>query len=286
MNPILADLIKNPKDLSLALQSLRQAAAAFSGESLLLQWGRKYLKLEPESEQQWLQRAWWGLHAGELLRAYLFNSSLRDQVLDLITGPDWSELEAARTKHGGVILAGAHIGPPKTAMNFLMNQGLPLMIWTDMNHFPEWVKTTFDITFVDPARNPALLAKTALHLRSGGVLFGAPDAPSGRRTISFESIAPWNFSLGIPTLARVLNLPVFRFLALWNDNRIKIECERAASPQNDLDEEHWNHQWVENFCDPLDRIVQTSPENLRFLLFVDNRAISRELQLFTHGGLL
>ena len=280
MNPLLVELIKNPRDLPLALQTLRQAAETVPCEPLLLEWGRRKLKLNPESERQWYQRAWWGLFAGELIRAKLHHPKYRVQVFDLMDEPDWSEFAAVRAEGRGIILAGAHLGPPKTAMNYLMSQRLPLIIWTDMNSFPEWWKNGFEVTYVDPARNPASLAKTAFHLRNNGVLFGAPDTPSGRNTVKLDGFAPWHFSLGLPTLAKKLALPVFRFTALWHENRIRISYERVATPPDRLTDDAWNRQWLDYFSGPLDRIAQASPENLRFLLFVDNRAISKQLDLW------
>jgi predicted LPLAT superfamily acyltransferase len=100
---------------------------------------------------------------------------------------------------------------------------------------------------MDPATSSFILGRTALHLREGGLLFAAPDVPSGARNIVLERLGrPWSFSLGVPVLARRLKVPVFLLLALWRDSRIRLEIQQFEPPSPDLPEEQWLQVWIES----------------------------------------
>lgn len=248
----------------------------------MLEWGRRHLELPSEREDSWFCGAWWGLAAGEVMRAHLRDPARRSSALQLINPVDWGEFEEAR-QHSGVILAAAHIGPPKTAMNYLLDKHLPLLIWTNKQDLPPWLEQEFNTIFLDPlvaSKRSELLVRSALHLRNGGVLFGAPDWASGTQIFSFERLAAsWSFSLGIPTLARKFGLPVFRLLALWQGNRISMECKQLTSPPMYLPDDEWNARWIETYWAGIERVIRTSPENLRFLRSVDGGAIIKEIGL-------
>ncbi len=100
-----------PVPLRLKLGILRVAAYAVQQHPRLCKWRSQHLAVQPNQKKDWYRRAWWGLAAGELLRAHLYDQQQCADVLQLVDQTDWSEIDDAR-QHGGVILAGAHIGPP------------------------------------------------------------------------------------------------------------------------------------------------------------------------------
>jgi hypothetical protein len=216
------------------------------------------------------------------LRDHLYDERQRSAALELIDHPDWTIIDEAR-QHGGVILATAHIGPPKTAMNCLIDRNMPLLVWTNTQDMPNWLPLKVSTKFLDPLfaeQRAMLLVKSALHLRTGGVLFGAADWPSGTQTVTLHRLGTeWMFSLGIPTLVRRLRLPAFLALALWRGERIHLVFTSIQPPDFALAMDEWNRLWLERYWAEIEKIVTSSPENLRFLRGVDGGALLREMSV-------
>jgi len=268
--------------LSKKLELLREAAANPANASRLKAWGKQHLALHGKALNDWTSRAWWGLAAGELLREHLYNEQRRPAVLELIDPPDWTAINEAQ-QHGGIILATAHIGPPRAAMNYLIDCNLPLLIWTNMQGVPGWLPRKTTAKFLDPLfaeERAVLLIKSALHLRAGGVLFGAPDWASGTRTVALPRLGvECFFSLGIPMLVRQLRLPAFLVMALWHGERIQLTSIPIYPPDFAMAADEWNRLWIERYWGEIEPIIRSSPENLRFLRTVDGGALVHELQL-------
>jgi len=266
--------------LSHKLRLIREAAPNAAGMSRVRAWGERHLALRNETLDRWTSRAWWGLVAGELLRDNLYDERRRSAALELVDFPDWAAIDEARQR-GGVILATAHIGPPKTAMNCLLDRNLPLLIWTNTRDLPRWLPPKTEATFLDPLfaeERAVLLVKSALHLRAGGVLFGAPDWPSGAQTVVLHRLGmEWRFSLGIPTLARTLRLPTFLVMTLWHGERIRLVATLIQPPDSATARDEWNRLWLERYWGEIEPIITSSPENLRFLRAIDNGKLLRGL---------
>jgi len=256
------------------LRLLREHAEAGGRHERLTRWAREHAEIAAGGD--WCARVWWGAAAGELLRDHLYDPARRPAALDLIEPPDLSPLEEGR-RQGGVILVAAHLGPPKLLMNCLLEQGLPLLVWTNTSDLPDWLVARGGATFLDPTREDersVLLVKSALHLRDGGVLLGAADQVTGDRTITLERLGVrWRFSLGLPALARRLQVPVVVALALWREDRIRIECHRLSPPDRALPEADWYRAWLEGYWQVIEPVVRRSPENLRFLRWVVPRIV-------------
>lgn len=242
----------------------------------LQDWGRSHLSLTGEALSDWCQRAWWGLAAGELMRKHLHDRDLRPEALDLIDPSPWEEIEAAQ-KDGGVIIATAHLGPPKTAMHSLIEQRWRLLLWTHYaaGDMPSWLAESPRTQFLDPtdaATKPHILIQSAIHLRDGGALFGASDLATGSQLVVLEKFGEqWSYSLGIPMLAQRLQVPVFFVLALWKNHRVSLEITRMKSPEGNLGEQSWCRAWTLLYSAEIDKIISSSPENLRFLRGIFNR---------------
>ncbi len=262
-----------------ALAYLRIASYWQSPDTSLLHWGQHRLGLSGKAARRWCRRAWWGLAAGELVRRKLSDRARRREVLQFVDLPDWSAFEDAHRRHQAVILAAAHMGPPKTAMHCVMELSAPTMIWTNKRDLPSWIGDESSTSFLDPtssSERPTMLLKSALHLRNNGILMGAPDYWTGQRQISIEKFGrQWKFSLGIPTLAKRLNLPVFLLLALWKDYRLRLQYEQIVPPPEGLPEDDWYRDWIEAYWQKLETHIRSSPENIRALRWIPgfNRAL-------------
>ena len=154
--------------LRYAITYLRVSSHLKFSDASLLEWGQRHLGLSGGSLKRWCRRAWWGLVAGELLRRRLGNRKRRYEVFQYIDEPDWSRFQEVYHSREACIFATAHVGPPKTAMNFVMDLSEPTMIWTNKRDLPNWVEEDSDTTFLDPtvpSETPTMLLKSALHLR-------------------------------------------------------------------------------------------------------------------------
>jgi hypothetical protein len=207
---------------------------------------------------------------------------LRSAALELLDPTDWSEFDKARAS-GGVIVATAHLGPPKFLMHIMLERRMPLLVWTNTADLPEWLSHSPNATFLDPlppAERAVLLVKSAMHLRQGEVLLGAADMNTGGRSQELNRFDYcWHLSPGLPALARRLAVPTFIMLALWQGNRIKIMCQRIEISEKDLTDEQWRQAWLDRYWSELEKIISSSPENLRFLRKIDKGRYRQELGL-------
>lgn len=264
--------------LSWQLRLLRGLAATGWRQRRLRRWQREHPRIA--TGPGWCRRAWWGVAAGGVVQRHLGDPHRRQATLDLVTQPDWSELDAAR-RDGGVIIATAHLGPPKFLMHLLLERQMPLLVWTNAADLPAWLPAKTGATFLDPLQpdqRSVLMVKTAMHLRRGGVVLGAADMQTGGRSREFERLGRrWHLSPGLPALARRLAVPTFLVLALWRRNRVGIVCERLDVPAAGLSDEAWQDAWLDRYWSKLEERLPSSPENLRFLRGIDEGRFRREL---------
>lgn len=262
------------------LRLLRIAALTGWRRSRMHHWAKTHPKISIGSN--WTSRAWWGVVAGGIVLRHLNDPSLRSEALALLEPTDWSELDAA-LEEGGVIVATAHLGPPKFLMHVMLDRQMPLLVWTNMKDLPEWLSQIPNATFLNPmppAERAVLLVKSAMHLRGGGILLGAADMKtSGRSRELFKFDRCWHLSPGIPTLALKLTVPTFFVLALWHGNRIRIICQRMELPYNEMTDEQWQQAWLDRYWSELEKLIPSTPENLRFLRNIDNGRFKLELGL-------
>ena len=241
-------------------------------------WARKHLNLQLEQEADWLRRFHWGNMAGEAVRKQLSSDRGREATLALLRERQELKALAQTIPTSGMILVAAHLGPPKFAMHCVMQENWPLMIWSRSRaiELPEAKRSCLR----DPGQQneqSALLIATAAHLRSGGVLFAAPDVPSGARPLILKRLGTnWRFSRGIPALARSMNVPCFLVLALWVGGRVELTTKEMPRPSDDLSEADWVSAWIEAYWDLIEPTILSSPENLRFIRGIDWRAWEEE----------
>jgi lauroyl/myristoyl acyltransferase len=233
----------------------------------LVRWGAHHPQIAKGAD--WFARAWWGAAAGELVRACLYDRDRRPTALELVEPVDSQPLKDAQAHGRGVIVLTAHIGPPKFLMNWLFEQPIPLLVWTNTQDLPAWQAAASQAKLVDPrsaATKSVILVKSALHLRRKGALLGAADMDTGDRVVTIERLGlARTFSLGLPTLARTLGVPTVVGLALWSGQRITIRFAPLEPPDASLSDEAWNLQWLERSWNVVEPVLAESPENLRFL---------------------
>lgn len=276
--PTLTELVA---DLPLTLPAKLRVLRVLSRTGFAQQGLRAWTVDHPEvvTGPDWCRRAWWGLTAGEVVREHLFDSRRHEEAIALVDDGGWSrEIDDARSR-GGVVLVTAHVGPPKLLMNVLLARSLPLLIWTNTSDMPPWLRRSTTATLLDPRvaeDRAALLVRSALHVRRGGVLLGAADFPSGSRIVSQQAAGrESNFSLGLPALCRRLGVPAFFVVALWRGNRVRIESALLEVPDSGLTDEEWNRAWVERYAACMERASLSGPENMRMLRSVAGGGLLR-----------
>lgn len=271
MDDLVGPIAALPVPLEHKLRLLREKAAEGGRLERLVRWAEEHPQIATAAD--WCPRVWWGAAAGEVVRDHLYDPERRAAALGLVESADLAALDEARGQ-GGVIVVAAHLGPPKFLMNWLLDRQLPLLVWTNTHDMPAWLAGR-DGVFLDPLRpdeRAALLVRSALHLRRGGVLLGAADHATGAQPIVLDRLGvPWRFSLGLPALARRLQVPAVIALALWQGERIRLETRRLPAPDQALAEADWHLAWLEAYWTAIESIVRSQPENLRFLRWAVDR---------------
>jgi lauroyl/myristoyl acyltransferase len=261
-----------PLPLPEKLRLLREVAGLGSGQPRLVRWAAEHPEIA--RGRDWCQRAEWGVAAGRLVRRALDDPRQRPAALELVEAADVAALDQARQGGRGVIVLTAHLGPPKFLMHWLLDQSLPLQVWTNTVDLPAWLPAERPGVFLDP-RRPEMrgvrLVQAAAHLRRGGVLLAAADRGTGDRPLKIERLGmTWSFSLGLPALARRLEVPVVASLALWHGCRVRVRCGPLEPPDPGLPDDAWSRAWLDRYWQVIEPVVLDSPENLRFLRRVAN----------------
>lgn len=256
-----------PEALLGKLAWLQEHARAREADPRLSAWGQKHLSLGGSDLEAWCARAWWGVAAGELLRVYLYDRDKRDEALALLSEPDWTPIELA-LERGGAILAAAHLGPPKFLMNALIDRYDNALILTNTTDMPGWLPEIARhlLNPLEPSGGANVIAKAALHLREGGLVYGAPDGAFSQTQIYIEGFnRAWPFSPGIPAIARMIGVPCFTALALWEGNSIHLRIVPIETPAGQLPATAWHNAWIADHWSAIAPVIGGSPENLRFL---------------------
>lgn len=256
-----------PGALTEKLDKLRQISSQASQDPRMIEWTVEEMGIDEEQAESWFARAWWGVAAGELIRAYLFDEALIDEALDLLVPPDWSPIEET-LENSGAIVVGSHLGPPNYLMNILMRRFKGIFILNNTDDMPDWLPG-----HCENMHNPKIASDRSLimlgaaaHIRKGGLFFGTPDGGQSDKKIVIEHPhGKRNISLGIPALSRLLKVKIFPLEALWKENTIVVKSFTAPSPASDLDSETWYEEWAAGYWRNIRTTIQETPENNRRL---------------------
>ena len=153
-------------------------------------------------------------------------------------------------------------------MNALIARFDRPMILTNTNDMPDWLPE-LGAPLLNPmiaSDRPEIMVRTALHLRAGGLLYVAPDGGYSASHIAVNCFnRTWRFSLGIPALARMIDIPSFTVLAVWEGTRIILRIVPIKAPDPGLASEDWHRAWIMEHWNAIAPVIMSSPENLRFL---------------------
>jgi len=195
--------------------------------------------------------------------------------MQLLLPVDWSHMRPAPGGRG-LILAAAHIGPPKFAMHAILDGHDSPMILTNTEDMPGWLPELGGTLMHpgNPERRAEIMLRAAVRLRAGGVLFAAPDGGSATEAVTFKAYGRrWKLAAGLPALARMLGSPCCVALALWEGNRVVLRTYPIEAPDRALDRDAFHRDWAMKYWAVLASVIERSPENLRFLA----RKFRREL---------
>lgn len=237
----------------------------------LASWADEHLNLAGRQQRRWRRDVGWGIMAEKLLFAHLARGR-RDEALSLVQVVDDSAYTDARSQ-GGVLVATGHYGPNSFLVHYLLEREPSLAVWTQYEYSDDLRVDHPDAWIVDPRNDPArTLVRSALHVRGGGVLLGAPDADLSARHHCVEAHrTSWCCSPGMSALARRLDAPTFLALATWHGRRLHVTFAPFPRPDNSLPDAEWDTQWCEEYLGRLIRLVDESPRSLQFLWLTRDR---------------
>lgn len=249
------------------LSALRKRSNAMRPDNFLKSWGVDHLGLVGGAAEEFARRAWWGAAAGELLRVYLGDRQTRSEALALSATVDWSQVDAVQGTTG-LIVATAHLGPPKYLMNMIADHRPDSLVVTNVADMPAWLPEIGGryLCPMAPERRARVAVELALHLRQGGLIFAAPDGMQGDETVVIRDIGrDWTYATGLPLIARRFGSPGITLLALWKEDRIVLEASGIETPAVSHDATSWMREWLECHHEHIRSVVFHTPENLRFL---------------------
>lgn len=273
-------LAQQPISLKQKLDKISSVAATLSLPKILQEWGQNSLNLNGQDLEQWTRNAWWGLAAGELIRAYVLNPEFREEAFDLVEADEWAD-QLNTWNSSTTILATAHVGPPKFAMGAIIKRCKKLIVWTDNLNDELWNPPREGLELINPRveNRGQLFVRSALALREGHIIFGAADGKRSDQVLVVKDFnQTWTLSPGIPTLARRMKANTHLVLGLWDKQRIKLVNYNIPHPSEHLTDDQWNKEWLSSYWEIIKKIIAKSPSNLRWQYFKEPNEVFRALK--------
>lgn len=244
------------------LRKLHREPLSWLDKDSVLPFARHSLDVVTDKEDDWYCSARHGFYAYRVLERYM-TLGRGHEIMDLIEPIDWRPLEAALKLGKGAIVVTAHNGPTPASIEAMDNCGFSLLSVSGSSKVTE-----FDASLVGVATRQGRkksLIRCMLHLRDGGVVFGAAD---GRHGDSFQTTDFLNQKIkvftGFGELARLTRAPTIFLAATWVDvDRIRITLE-PFSPDSEASPEQWTRQWYSIYLNKLARQMRESPADLGF----------------------
>lgn len=246
--------------LALVLPLLDLAAPLGAVREPVVRWAREALGLQGRGLRRWLRRAWWGKEAGLAVDDCL-TGMRAPEVWRRLLPVDWTPIDRVSGDGRGLILAGAHLGPPGVAAR-LVGERLPETLflvdrlWADA---PE--RSLRTVEHAEP--RAWSLAEAHLHLRRGGIVYLAADGCGGEQRVPRSFLGrSIRLGTGAAVLARMSGARSLPITALWEGTRIRIECGAPIAPSA-TDAVAWQGEWIDAFLAWLAGKFAGPAENLR-----------------------
>lgn len=248
---------------------VQEALAVFSGAAPRVRRHARFIRYAreaigiPESEiDAWYTQAWWGTSAANACGNRLAAPKRAQEVIDLVAPVDWSPLDALLARGQGVLLCTAHWGVPYIATALLSSMGrVPLQVgvWLTRLHRPET-----DLSHAGtPSGLTRLYLQAFLHLRAGGIVSIVPDGKRWRVGVEERFFGhPCQVSIAPAALARLTGAPALPCMAVWDENRIRIEFGAAIEPETG-EGEPADRRWTRKHLDWLEAVVRANPRITR-----------------------
>jgi hypothetical protein len=235
-------------------------------------WAGDVLGLQGAELRRWSRRAWWGREASHAMRLRLDDARRCRGAEALILPVDWRRLDALRGR-GGVLLAGAHIGPSQAAAHCVARH-CPDALFLFWNPHPG--VTGAARLLAEPEARRWALVEAWQRLRDGGVVFWAADAGGAVRPLAVEMFGrPVRLSCAAATLARLSGAASLPIAAVWDAGRIRVVTGDPLDPGT-AGPEAWERQWLASYARFLQGQISADAANLRL-------DVGLSMALFTLG---
>lgn len=255
--------LESDSDLRLAelLPRLRERSIGSRPHEAAVRWAHDVLELRDEPLADWCARATWSRAAAAAVRRRL-REGRDEEVRELIEPFDFAELHERRRERG-LLLVGAHLGPPCALRMALVDAGIPLLAITA--HAGDESFAAEKIAVFDDARRRTSLLAARGHLERGGVVHTAADGRHGRRSAVLPTLGrSVEFCVGLPTLARVSRAPALTAVALWSNDRIRVEIgPPLPEPRDGENAADFDRRWLTAWAGWFEERVRNDPDNIR-----------------------
>ena len=275
---MLRDIAEQKRPLTEKLDILRNKMEEVETSLPLENWGFRVLDLEGEQLSDWAKRVWWGLMAGELVRAYLMDSAHAEEALSLVEASENSNSSNQRR-----IRVGLRLGPPRVALVRAALNSQGFVSWAEPNSVPDWIRERSLSNIHSPRRQTVSpqenLDRTMDSIADGATFFTELQFLNshGRNKNMLGRGLPINTAL-VKMLGK-LQIASCLDLVLWKQQRLSAIELPLAKPEVDISIQESSAKWFDEIWEDIKPILRSSPENLRFLLFEGRGAIASAIGL-------
>ncbi len=225
----------------------------------MIRWAREKLSVSEGDLDEWSTRAVFGSLADPAVQDRAVSGRIAE-LAPILTQPDISVVRMLLDEGHGVILLGAHLGPPCAVRYALSKLGLSCLSLT-------WYENEWDVASIaaegDSTRRRSLaLALAQLH--TGGVFYTSLETPGASQNLTLPIFGrDVLVSRGVATLARLSGAPAVPVVAGWEGDRIRISFGERLPTLREADPDAWDRAWLTEYVRWFEEQTHGAPENLR-----------------------